>query len=177
MSIKIYVACLASYNNGFLHGKWFDLDKFSDADELQAAITNEVLESKDNPTTLKYGETCEEFAIHDFEAPKGCDIGEYSGLEELMEMNEILSDDNGELILALKDHLGGGTTLEEAKDYLDENHCGEYKSDTDFAEDMAEQCFDSDAMKSIGRYFDYESFARDLMFDHFEIDGHYFRSA
>lgn len=174
--IKIYVACLASYNNGFLHGKWFDLDKFSDADDLREAITNEVLESKDNPTTLKYGETCEEFAIHDYEAPKGCDIGEYSDLDSLMEMNEILSDDNGEIIIALKSHVGLDS-LEAAKEYYDENYSGEFKSDIDFAEEIAEQCFDSEAMKSIGRYFDYESYARDLMFEHFEIDGHYFRSA
>lgn len=176
MSIKIYIACLASYNNGFLHGKWFDLNDFNDADDLREAITNDVLESKDNPTTVKYGETCEEFAIHDFEAPKGVDIKEYSDLDELMEMNEILNDDNGEIILALKSHVGLDS-IEAAKDYYDENHCGEFKSDTDFAFDVAENVMCWNLSEGIGRYFDAEAFARDLMFEHFEIDGHYFRSA
>lgn len=174
--IKIYVACLASYNNGFLHGKWFDLDKFTDADDLQAAITNEVLESKDNPTMLKYGEKCEEYAIHDFEAPEACKIGEYDSLERLFEMNDILNDDNGEVILSLKAHVGLDS-IEEAKEYYDDNHCGEFKNDEEFAYDVAENCMSWNLSEGMGRYFDVEAFARDLMFEHFEIDGHYFRSA
>jgi len=174
--IRIYVACLASYNNGFLHGKWFDLKDFSNADDLRDAITSDVLESKDNPTTLKYGETCEEYAIHDFEAPKGIKIGEYSDLDELMEMQEILADDNGEIILALKDHLGSGTSLDDAKSYFEDNHRGEFKSDIDFADDAAES-MGWDLSSGVGRYFDSEAFARDLMFEHFEIDGHYFSAA
>lgn len=33
---KIYVACLAAYNNGILHGRWIDADQ--DADEIRAGI-------------------------------------------------------------------------------------------------------------------------------------------
>lgn len=173
MSIKIYVACLSSYNNGLLHGKWFDLNDFSDADDLRDSIQKEVLD--ESPMQGKEN-IIEEFAIHDFEAPKGADIGEYSGLEELIEMNEILSDDNGEMILALKSHLGLDS-LEKAKDYFDENYQGEFKSDEEFAWDIAENAMGWDLSEGIGRYFDAEAFARDLMFEHFEIDGHYFRSA
>lgn len=34
--IKIYVACLAAYNNGYLHGAWIDADQ--DAYDLYADI-------------------------------------------------------------------------------------------------------------------------------------------
>ena len=33
---SIYVACLAAYNNGHLHGKWIDVD--GDADEIHVLI-------------------------------------------------------------------------------------------------------------------------------------------
>ena len=176
MTIKIYVACLASYNSGHLFGAWFDLKDFADADDLRDAIERDVLRSPKNPVNSVLA-PCEEFAIHDFEAPKGVEIKEYSDLDELFEMNEVLSDDNGELILALKDHLGTGTSLQDAKEYLEENHCGEFKSDIEFADDIAENSMGWDMSTGIGRYFDSEAFARDLMFEHFEIDGHYFRSA
>lgn len=40
---RIYVACLASYNNGVLHGKWIDAS--SDVDEMQAEIDKVLLTS------------------------------------------------------------------------------------------------------------------------------------
>ncbi len=33
---RIYVACLAAYNNGYLHGAWIDADQ--DADEIRDEI-------------------------------------------------------------------------------------------------------------------------------------------
>ena len=43
----IYVACLASYNEGTLYGKWISLEWCSDLDEIKNAI-NTIL--KDSPT-------------------------------------------------------------------------------------------------------------------------------
>ena len=40
--IRIYVACLAAYNNGRLHGVW--IDATDDIDDIQDQI-NEMLES------------------------------------------------------------------------------------------------------------------------------------
>ena len=41
--MRMYAACLASYNNGVLHGEWFDLEEFDDATDLQEAIQRKVL--------------------------------------------------------------------------------------------------------------------------------------
>jgi antirestriction protein len=46
MTNRIYVACLASYNNGVLHGKW--IDATSCADDMQAEI-NEMLRASKFP--------------------------------------------------------------------------------------------------------------------------------
>lgn len=41
--MRMYAACLASYNNGVLHGAWFDLEDFDDAFDLEEAIERKVL--------------------------------------------------------------------------------------------------------------------------------------
>jgi antirestriction protein len=54
--IRIYVACLAAYNSGYLHGVW--IDATADIDDIQDQI-NSMLES--SPI-----EDAEEYAIHEF---------------------------------------------------------------------------------------------------------------
>lgn len=51
-SYRIYVACLASYNAGRLHGEWFDLEDYNDADELQEAIAEKVLRTSAFPNVM-----------------------------------------------------------------------------------------------------------------------------
>ena len=52
--IRIYVACLASYNNGILHGRWIDVtDEDAIWSEVQAMLKASPLD-----------EICEEWAIH-----------------------------------------------------------------------------------------------------------------
>ena len=55
--IRIYVADLAAYNSGVLHGVWIDATQ--EVDEIQAQI-NKLF--KTSPV-----EYAEEFAIHDYE--------------------------------------------------------------------------------------------------------------
>jgi len=60
---------------------------------------------------------------------------------------------------------------------MEEAYQGEYRSDEDFAREMAEQCGYME--KDVAWPFtciDWEHAARELMYDYFEIDGHYFRS-
>lgn len=47
--MRMYAACLASYNNGVHHGQWFDLEDFDDADALQEAIAEKVLRTSPFP--------------------------------------------------------------------------------------------------------------------------------
>ncbi|MGL1161851.1 antirestriction protein ArdA, partial [Vibrio parahaemolyticus] len=54
---RIYVACLAAYNNGKLHGRWIDANQSTDLiwDEI-----NDVLKTSPEPDA-------EEWAVHDYE--------------------------------------------------------------------------------------------------------------
>ena len=61
-------------------------------------------------------------------------------------------------------------------DEMRECYIGEFSTD----EDMAREYIDStgllDDKEFLTRYFDFELYARDMMFDMFESDGHYFMS-
>ena len=56
--IRVYVADLAAYNNGFLHGVW--IDATLELDDIQEQVS-EMLKA----TPLD--EEVEEYAIHDYE--------------------------------------------------------------------------------------------------------------
>ena len=68
---RIYVACLAAYNNGKLHGAWIDANQ--DAEDLQKAV-QKMLSQSPEPGA-------EEWAIHDYEAFDGVEIHESESFE------------------------------------------------------------------------------------------------
>ncbi|MEU1071579.1 antirestriction protein ArdA [Streptomyces sp. NPDC005878] len=70
---QIYAACLASYNNGILHGEWIDATQ--DPDSIRHEIQL-MLESSPMPDA-------EEFAIHDYEDFGGIRLGEYESIDDL----------------------------------------------------------------------------------------------
>lgn len=165
MSIKIYIACLSSYNNDFLFGKHFDLDNYSDESDLLADIQEQIMDDPKNPSRVKYGETPEEWAMHDIE---GIDYKyvntEWPDLQKLIDLNTLLNEEGEEnftAILELKDHFGF-KDIEEAKDYAEENYLGEFKSDEEMADYIAEEINGWDLSEGMGRYFDSEAYARDL---------------
>lgn len=108
---RIYIACLAAYNNGILHGAW--IDPTLELDNLRDTV-NAML--KASPI-----EGAEEFAIHDYEGFAGCNINEYEGLESVHNL-AIFVEEHGELSGAVLDHYCND--LEEAQKALDENYYG-----------------------------------------------------
>lgn len=70
---RIYVACLAAYNNGHLHGEWIDASQ--EIDQVWAQI-NAILAA--SPI-----EGAEEFAIHDHDGFLDLHLGEYETIEHV----------------------------------------------------------------------------------------------
>ena len=77
---RIHVACLAAYNNGWLHGVWIDVE--DDADAVRDA-TNAML--KASPVA-----GAEEYAIHDHEGFGGVEIAEYAGVDKVVAIASFL---------------------------------------------------------------------------------------
>ncbi|NJO62413.1 MAG: antirestriction protein ArdA, partial [Richelia sp. RM2_1_2] len=79
---RIYVACLAAYNNGKLHGEWIDCDQ--DADDIWEKI-EKMLEASPEPDA-------EEWAIHAFENWHGIEISENADIERIAELAELIEE-------------------------------------------------------------------------------------
>lgn len=143
---RIYVACLAAYNNGYLHGHWID------ADQGEAAIWSEIAAMlKTSPIP-----GAEEWAIHDYEGFEGARISEYTGIDHVVKLAAFIAE-HGELGGKLLAHFGEDTT--ESGAALDE-YAGEYKRLADFAAELTEQSVQ--IPESLANYIDYEAMARDM---------------
>ena len=152
---QIYVACLASYNSGVLHGEW--ITPKSDKDELQEQI-NKVLKS--SPI-----EDAEEFAIHDYnDFPN---LGEYPGLDNIIKVQEAIDEHGQYIVNAFLDNWSV-----EDLDHIDEAYYGEYDSFSEFAQQLADDTIEGlNGNSTLASYFDYEKWERDLSYDYHEGAG------
>ncbi len=144
--IRIYVACLAAYSNGILHGCWVDATQ--DVDDIHADIQAML---KASPM-----EDAEEWAIHDHEGFEGADVSDYMGIAEVAELAAFIAK-HGEIGGKLVGHFGD---LETARKAIEEDYAGEYASLADFAEELTEQT--GDIPEHLRYYIDYERMGRDM---------------
>lgn len=145
--IRIYVACLAAYNNGILHGCWINADQ--DPYDIWGEVSAMLLAS---PIA-----EAEEWAIHDYEGFEGASISEYEGFEEVSQKAAFVAE-HGELAGKLLDHFD---SVEEAKDRLEDSYAGEYESLAAFARELTEKTATA-IPDSIAFYIDYDAMGRDL---------------
>lgn len=156
---RIYVACLAAYNNGKLHGEW--IDAAQDADAIKEEIAA-MLKASPEPNA-------EEYAIHDHEGFGGYSVGEYTSIDEIAEIAALLAE-HGEVFGKLLDYAGD---VEPAKRYMEDGYHGEWDSLQAYAENYLEETGRLDAIpENLRYYFDFEKYARDLEMggDVFTID-------
>ncbi|KGK67087.1 antirestriction protein ArdA [Xanthomonas citri] len=203
---RIYVACLASYNNGVLHGRWIDLDGM-DADDVQAEIAAMLRESPNPNVTAECPEcegsgdaapdrpagvpplcamcngtgkvpSAEEWAVHDSEdLPTGFRGSEHPDLTELLERLDELED----LSDYERDAFEAFCAVEGQEDIqtFRERYIGEFDSWAEVAEHSVEESgLLQGVSDSIARYFDFASYGRDMQLggEAYESNGHYFWS-
>ena len=93
---RIYIACLAAYNSGILHGEWIEIE--DDIDETWNRIRSVLASS---PI-----EDAEEWAIHDFEGFGGIRLSEWESIERVHELSEFMQEHDEIGALALDHHCG-----------------------------------------------------------------------
>lgn len=159
---RIYVACLAAYNNGKLHGIWIDCNQ--DADEIWKAI-NTMLSCSPEPDA-------EEWAIHDYENWQGISIGENESIERIAEMAELLQE-HGEAFALCCNHHNSDVDAEEFQDC----YVGRYESEEDFAYSIWDELGRVKQLEDWGIldiYIAWEAVARDLFIDsYFSVETGY----
>lgn len=158
--MKLFVVCLACYNENRTTGQWFDLSEYSDVSELESEV------KKHPKVCVQKYKNHEEIAIHDFEGfPKN--MGEYTSIETVFEyldvMNEIGDEDATK---ALAEYLGFDDFLKYGTGYT---YIGEF-SLGDYAFEQFMGCEEKgtrDFIEKFVRYINFESMEKEL----FHNDG------
>jgi antirestriction protein len=151
---RIYVACLATYNNGRLHGAWIDVgtDEWAICDGIQAML-------KASPIA-----GAEEYAIHDYEGFQGVRIEEYTGIVTLTAIAAFLLE-HGTVGAEVLNYYGGD--LDEARAAMEDRHLGSFTSLADYVQEVTEETVT--IPQPLRYYIDWQAMARDA-----EINGDVF---
>ncbi|MHC4399439.1 MAG: antirestriction protein ArdA [Planctomycetota bacterium] len=154
---RVYVACLASYNAGILHGAWIDA---TDADAIREAI-QEMLKRSPCPGA-------EEYAIHDYEGFGNIRLSEWEDIDRVAELGALI-DEHGAAFAAYANHVGVDYATEES---FQDAYCGEWDSEEAYAENLFDELYLHEVPEHIQHYIDYEAFARDLFInDYFSVES------
>ena len=143
---RIYVACLAAYNSGYLHGAWIDADQ--DADEIRDEIAAMLARS---PI-----EHAEEYAIHDYEGFEGGTISEYAGIDTVARMGAFIAE-HGALGAGLLDQCDDD--MDQAETALRDCYHGQFASLADYMEELTTQSVT--IPEALRYYVDWDAMARD----------------
>jgi antirestriction protein len=151
---RVYLACLAAYNNGILHGAW--VDATGGAWALYDAARSMLAAS---PVA-----GAEEWAIHDYEGFGGIRIGEYAGFREVADLAAFIVE-HGAIGAALLDHFSGD--LAEAREAKEARYLGEHTSLADYVQEVTE--YGGTVPHNLRYYIDWQAMARDA-----ELNGELF---
>lgn len=154
---QIYVACLAAYNNGHLHGAW--IDAAQDLEDVYLEI-REMLTNSPEPDA-------EEWEIHDFDDFAGLQVSHYTGVKEACKLAKFCVK-YGYLGAGL--YLHYGENIKDAITALEDHYHGEWDSELAYAVELFDECYADNLSEFVLSYIDYEKFERDLfMSDCFSI--------
>jgi antirestriction protein len=151
---RIYVACLAAYNNGILHGAWIDAgqEPWSIYNAVRVMLAASPIEG------------AEEWAIHDFEGFGGVRIEEYTSFDRVSDLAAFFAE-HGKIGAALLDYYSGD--LDEAREALADRYLGSHSSLADYVQELTEET--STVPHALRYYIDYPAMARDA-----ELNGDLF---
>lgn len=143
---RIYVACLAAYNNAKLHGRWIEA---TTPEDIQIQVRKMLAVS---PEPL-----AEEWAIRDHEGFEGCDLSEYASFQTVCELADFI-EEHGEIGAKIYEYFGGD--LSDARAAFDD-YAGEYASKAEFAEQLFDET-GAEIPASLQYYIDWKSLGRDM---------------
>ena len=146
---RIYVACLAAYNNGRLHGKWI---KCEDEEQIKEEIQGML---KNSPVADT--EDCEEWAIHDYDNFHSIRLSEYESIKNIALIAEKINE-HGEAVSVFIDYIGGIEYFNDSD--FEDAFQGEWENEEDFAYNLMNDCYE--IPNYLEYYIDYEKYANDL---------------
>lgn len=155
----LYVGTYAKYNNGSLFGAWLKFRRYADKDEFLAACYDLHKDEQDPELMFQDFENFPEKMYNECAFP--------DGIYELIEALEDFDEDRLTAFFEFCDN-ESRTEFADAVSDFESAYMGNYDSEEDYAEELADQLGYYDAMDKAGinrAYFDEKSFARDLFID------------
>ena len=164
---RVYVASLSDYNAGILHGTWLNADE--DPAVLHEGITEMLAAS---PTTKRYGDPAEEWAIHDYEGFGDVRLGEYEPIERVAALARGITAHGPAFAYWWGiDEPTDTTDDTELEAAFEEHYLGEYESVADYGRQLLEDLgFDPDELPGIPEglrpyvSLDVEAWVRDMQY-------------
>jgi antirestriction protein len=146
-------------------GTWVDLQLVTDWADIKAEL-GKALHIDGNDIDEILCADVEGLARHFYASNcDSLDLDSWIDFKDDLERSHI----DAEIADAYLENCGSGSVSD-----IEDAFTGEYKSWSDFAYDMAENCFS--IPEEISAYFDYDKFGHDLSFDYFESNGYFFRN-
>ena len=161
---RIYVACLAAYNNGRLHGRWIDADQSVDDiwSEVQA-----MLAASPEPGA-------EEWAIHDYEGFGSLRLSEWESFERVSAIAAGIAE-HGPAFAAWLSY-DESRDLDDPNAFLDA-YRGEWDSLRAYAEQFADDIGLYDAAEKTGSPYvavDIDMLERDLDIEMYSVESDHY---
>ena len=147
---RVYVASLADYNAGRLHGRW--IDATLGAEHIQSETAAMLKESREP--------FAEEWAIHDYEGFDGWKLGEWESFDTVAEVAAAME--------AADDPAALGAWIANQPEYNIQNldrfvdeYCGEWASGEEYAEQFYTETDGAEALGPLAMYIDWAHVWRD----------------
>ena len=156
---QIYVACLAAYNNGKLHGRWISATQ--NADAIQEEIS-EMLKASPEPCA-------EEWAVHDYEGFGEIELTEWPSIARVSAIAKLIEEHCDGFALWYANQDGQHVDADELEERFLDQWNGAHDSKEAFADYLIESTGQLSEIPEWARsYFDFAAYARDL-----EMSGDY----
>ena len=166
---RVWVGCLACYNDGLLVGEWFDAaDCPQDREEFDAAVTV--------PATHFPGSNHEELWVFDHECiPVSGEFSPMDAQKYATWLEDLGGSEHGAFNAFLK--MTDEPFSDESVSDFREAYAGAYESDRDFAQELADDLGFKQPSEWPYSCIDWDHAATELMYDYDSRDGYYFRNA
>ncbi len=174
---RIYVGTYGQYNNGSLFGKWFELSDYENLKEFLQDCHEFHRNEFDPELMFQDWENIPEFLISECSLHKEA----FAYFEAFSEMDDETADAFGIYCNQISFWPSNGYELEDQLESFWESYRGFFGgSMTDATLEYAYQYVEETGLLSgvpstLGKYFDFEAFARDLFMEGYsEYEGHVF---
>ena len=165
---RVYVGTYAKYAGGSIEGAWLNISDYDSLEDFLEAC-RELHEDEDQP----------EFMFQDWENIPSELISECGIDGAIFEVQDELYEYEEAPFLAWAEYKGWDIKKdpERAVDTFRDQYCGEWDSETAYAEQLFDELYLHDIPSYARSYINYEAFARDLfMYDYDYIEGYVFRT-